>query len=688
MRLEYRPEIDGLRALAVAAVVVFHAFPSVLSGGFVGVDVFFVISGYLITRILAGEAAQTGRISLVDFYARRARRILPALLVVLACVLVFGWFALLASEYKILGRHSYATALFIYNFRLMSEVGYFDQAADLKPLLHLWSLAVEEQFYLIWPLLMMAALRWRRRMAGIAPVFAGVFVALSFGYCVVATLLDWQGVYYNPLARAWQLGIGAWLALAELEGNSFGGRVLAWLRAPKIRWAGEAIGGAMVIGACVWLDRSTLYPGWAALLPSVGAVLLMACAGAGQGGVGRVLAWRPFVALGLISYPLYLWHWPILSFMRVMENGAGGVPEAWIIGGVAAAVVLATLTYWAVEHPVRRRPARSVAGCLVLGLVLVFAAGQVIKERDGFPEREALAASAAMMEQAQRAPERDEACVSRVATDSDQKRSVFDYCLEQLPENAKGRVILTGDSHAHALFAGLADSLGEAGYGVTLYANSSCPPFPATTLGLTQAARQDCTHRIAAIWAAIEADTTVDTIIIATRGPVYFDGIGFGEAERDTKRIPIMAEGSEGVKGGADVFFDGLGAMSARLQAKGKRVLYVLQVPEIGVDMNSCVVRPMRLSERPIHCAVARRDYEARMGTYRQRVFDLAIDLAVAGAFYVIDPEPLFCDAAQCGATDAQGRLLYSDNNHMSRQGGRLIGAALVDALDIAPSGR
>jgi peptidoglycan/LPS O-acetylase OafA/YrhL len=236
----YRPDIDGLRAVAVLAVVLFHAFPNALSGGFAGVDVFFVISGFLISSILFAQI-ELGRFSIADFYARRARRIFPALALVLACTLAFGWFILLSDEFRRLGKHMAAGSGFVANLVLWSESGYFDTAADLKPLLHLWSLGIEEQFYLVWPLLL--GLAWSRKVSMWWVLGAGML--MSFGLNIYGVGIDPTGTFFSPLTRFWELLAGAALAWHMHGSARVGDHSPAVSRGQQLL----ALAGAVLLGA-------------------------------------------------------------------------------------------------------------------------------------------------------------------------------------------------------------------------------------------------------------------------------------------------------------------------------------------------------------------------------------------------------------------------------------------------------
>ena len=355
----YRPDIDGLRAIAVGSVVAYHAFPSFISGGFVGVDIFFVISGYLISSIIL-KSLDGGAFSFGDFFSRRVRRIFPALIVVLVASIGFGWFVMLADEYAQLGKHVAGGAAFVANFVFWDEVDYFDSLAELKPLLHLWSLGVEEQFYIVWPLLLFVA--WRRRTA--IPVLMMVIIIASFVLNIGTVESDPAASFYLPFARFWELLCGGLLAYLTLLKND----PLFW-QGPHQRLRGLLVGfpsqwpvssgrvadlmsiagAALVCWAVLRIDRQASFPGWWALLPTSGAVLLIAT-GPDAWFNRTVLARRTMVFVGLISYPLYLWHWPLLSFARIVGQDSQRV----IVCLVIASIVLAWLTFRFVEIPVKR----------------------------------------------------------------------------------------------------------------------------------------------------------------------------------------------------------------------------------------------------------------------------------------------------------------------------------------------
>ncbi|WP_273028363.1 acyltransferase family protein [Massilia timonae] len=359
---DYRPDIDGLRAVAVIAVVLYHGWPNYLPGGFIGVDIFFVISGYLITSIIL-SALEQDRFSILEFYARRVRRIFPALLLVFVATVGFGWIVLLPDEFKQAARHVSAGGLFVSNLLLWNEAGYFDNAGLTKPLLHLWSLGIEEQFYLLWPLMLWLMVKYRTGvLVLLCTVFAGSFMAN-----LALTASDATAAFYSPATRFWELmtgGIGAYL---HLRFRDWSGR---WAQLASIA------GALLLVAGFAFIGTQDAFPGWWALLP-VGGTFLLIMAGPRTLINRKLLSTRLVVATGLISYPLYLWHWPLLSYGLIVN---GEKPGFLVRAGlVAAAFVLAILTYRFLELPIRRASVRGrTVRTLATGMAVMVLAGVLI----------------------------------------------------------------------------------------------------------------------------------------------------------------------------------------------------------------------------------------------------------------------------------------------------------------------
>ena len=454
--LAYRADIDGLRAVAVLAVVAYHADARLAPGGFAGVDIFFVISGFLITSLLV-QSLSAGAFSARHFYARRIRRLAPSLVVVLALTGGAGALWLLTGELAQLATHIASSAAFVTNFVLWNEAGYFDRAAETKPLLHLWSLGVEEQFYLAWPLLLWVSWGRLRPLTTVAGV-----VVLSFAANLVMTHWSPAAAFYWPVSRFWELGLGAMLACVAVPGASH--------RLPRnlISVAGVAV----LVTAFALLRGDAAFPGWWATLPTLGAALLI---GAGPDAwINRtVLGRRALVSVGLISYPLYLWHWPVLTFARIL---AGGPLPVWLTGGlVAGTFLLSWLSYRLLERPLRRAPSRWVVPGLVGATVAIGGLGLAVSlHSESLPRRFPAEVQAVVDFSYRYEPVyRERVCYLM----PDQPPSALaPECVESLPAG-QPLVVLWGDSHAAHLYPGFRALQNRVPFRLAEFTGSRCPPL-------------------------------------------------------------------------------------------------------------------------------------------------------------------------------------------------------------------
>ncbi len=471
---DYRADIDGLRAIAVLGVLVYHAFPQILTGGFTGVDVFFVISGFLITRAVLTEIASK-RFSIGGFYARRARRLFPALAFVLVTCLLFGWHTLLADDLAQLGKHIAAGVGFVANLVLWSESGYFDAASTSKPLLHLWSLGIEEQFYLAWPLLLLAA--WRLRL----PLLPVIFTAAALSLAVSLHVLHGNptAAFYAPFSRAWELIVGALLAvfcspLATRERNWFLARwAVATGAAPHrlVREYMAGIGLTMLVGSLTLVESSMPFPGFLALLPTVGTALLI---GAGPATFisRRILSSRAFVWIGLISYPLYLWHWPVLTFAR---NAYADLSNLQLVSLLLVSVVLAWLTWRVVERPLRSsRHGGLKVTALLLAMASIGGLGLLVWKKDGYPSRypQIIQRATEYDLDAYRLGLRNHVCFMDLGASAD-------FYAPECVDPGEGPLwVLWGDSAAASLYPGIRGIQQHAGtMRLAQFTSSACPPI-------------------------------------------------------------------------------------------------------------------------------------------------------------------------------------------------------------------
>lgn len=625
----YRAEVDGLRGIAVLAVLAYHAFPQRFPGGYVGVDVFFVVSGYLISSILLRNLERS-KFSFSQFYARRIRRIFPALILVLAASLAFGAIALLPSELQELGKHIASAAVFLSNFTLWREAGYFDHASELKPLLHLWSLGIEEQFYLLWPLLLLWL--WRLQPRRIA-LYVALLALASFAASLVIEPHSAVANFYLPFSRFWELGCGCLLASIEHsrpdKGSACAGRA-------SQHWHSllAGVGITCIVVAVFLLDENTPFPGWAALLPTLGAACVI-LARPEAWLQRRVIACAGLVLVGLISYPLYLWHWPLLSFATILSAGTPPDPRVRV-AAIAASVLLAWLTFEFFERPIRSRRLTRDTAAVAATLAMLGLAGLTLYWANGFPGR--FDAAVATLEHP---PRTNELCESRFA-----ERSTFNYCKST--SDARSEIVILGDSRAQAVYDAVAMHAGS-NRSVTLLARGGCPPLLNVDLHHTD--EEDC----------LDAWNTFVSFVAAER-PRTVLLIGGGTDLLD----PAEATLGNGFANRAEAFKRGLRELVMTLQSTSK-VIYVLQFPEFSTSPH-CFLRPFRLPGARCTPTVEREEVASHMALYAQLVREVHAELP---ELEIVDSLQTLCSSSRCSQRLTSGEILYSDELHLSQAGGR-----------------
>ena len=641
---KYRPDIDGLRAIAVLSVVVYHAFPNALPAGFMGVDIFFVISGFLISSIIF-DNMDHGSFSFGTFYGRRIKRIFPALTLVLLACLGFGWFGLLDDEFKQLGKHMAAGAGFVSNFFLWQESGYFNNAAETKPLLHLWSLAIEEQFYIFWPLIVWFT--WKRKALFLA-VFAGLAVA-SFAYNVHLVRLDPTATFFSPATRIWELLAGVLLAYLRV-GQQIGQRVgqtvspAGWRPSPWLLQASSTLGLALLAFGLYRIDKGRPYPGTWALLPILSAFCLI-YAGPTAWFNRLVLSNRLLVWVGLISFPLYLWHWPILSLMRIFESEA---PAPFLRNmAVLASVALAWLTYYFVEKPIRggahnRLKIMMLAACVAcLGV-----AGWVIFQNKGFPARTAA--------QVNGINTWDNLTFARPCSFITQGPNQDDWCNMGNAPDKSPTTLLIGDSVGNnfaPMLQAFAEQNAGSGFVFRQMGRGLCNGFP-------EIAYENCQELVKATHAYIQKTPSIDTIILAANWPLYFDGF---------ERVASTPVSGAQFKAAFEKYI-------AYYQGLGKRVI-VFYTPPLGTSPRACLTRPLRLSDKS-NCNLALKDARLNEGAYRA-YFEPYLRSKNVETF---DPFNYMCDSQTCRITDG-ARIYYVDHEHFSIYGGQFLAQAAQQDL-------
>lgn len=646
--MTYRPDVDGLRAVAILSVVLYHASEPAMSGGFTGVDVFFVISGYLITRLIAAEIDQ-GRFSIAAFYVRRTKRIFPALFVVLFTTLGLGAWLLTPTELASLGRSMAATAAFVSNIAFWQDTGYFDVAAEGKPLLHTWSLAVEEQFYVFWPLLLLLLARLRMHVRYVVPA---VF-ALSFAISAYASYVHPPSAFFLLPGRAWELLTGAALALG----------LVPVPRTESMRTMTAAAGLASIGLGFVLFDRTTVFPGWAALLPVGGAALIIAAGEHGSHAVSRrLLATRPMVFVGLISYSFYLWHWPLLVLARVTMRGH--LPPGVALAVVAAAFGLSVLTWKFVEQPLRAKGITVRAAPVLLRYAVVslaaFAAGAITHQTRGFVRF---------------APE----VIVRTEEARYDINPLSRRCLQwqgqtgELPgsecmtgaETSGRRVAIWGDSHADSVAPGLASYASARGYATHQLTMAACPPLADVVVdgpGVNYAACAEFNRRVMEY---VTTDPAVTAVVLTARWSLYTENARFGDDPGPITYLVDDLERELSPAASKRAFTRALAGTIAAIRAAGKAVVVLGTVPPLGTNIPECLARNHMPLSGVRDCAAPADRVLPYLAFADAEIERLTANRAGVCSFM---PKQVLCRDGRCLDT-WRDEILYANDDHLSAQG-------------------
>ncbi|MEO0618082.1 MAG: acyltransferase family protein [Pseudomonadota bacterium] len=661
--MKYRRDIDGLRALAVVPVVLFHAHLPVLPGGYVGVDIFFVISGFLITGILHREITND-TFTFADFYERRARRILPALIAVLTTTLVVAAALMLPDDFEDATTSAAAALFSVANILFWLDSGYFSGPAEAKPLLHTWSLGVEEQFYIFWPIILIVLARIKRPSL---PLAIGIITIVSF------TISEWQvqhapdAAFYLLPSRAWQLAVGGGLAIGMITAP----------RSQRLATIAATAGLLAIVVAMLTFTPRTPFPGVSALLPTLGAALII-WSGTGQTPwVARLLSVPPMVGIGLISYALYLWHWPVFVLAKyVSREPLSGLSYVFL---TATAVALAALTYRFIEQPFRRRdgafPLPRLTKTLGGATVLLLAVSAWSYATSGIPNRlpedaRRIAAIEASFGIA------DDQCLNRGL----ERISNGDLCQlgeKNLADAAPG-FLLWGDSHAEAMapaFETLARTHGASG----LYAaRDACPPVMGATQWPTIRNKKCPAFQKAMLNQARRSG--IRDVVLVARWNLYHNGwpeTGIESAASADFLIHDAQTKMASVEENARVLARALRKTVATLRAANKRVWLVTQVPYVGFRVPTELAL---VAFSPVPQRRARPSPDA----HRQRskaVAQLFQELAKDRGVFILDPSHRMCARTTC-RIESSGVPLYRDDDHLSREGAAFIVPTLIPLVD------
>jgi len=624
MRSVYYPQIDGLRGFAVILVVFYHYFPNLLQSGFIGVDIFFTISGFLITQIILRNLASKD-FSIMQFYGRRIRRIFPALAVVLASTIIFGYFTLLADEYKNLGKHAAGGAAFISNFLSLGETGYFAQPADNKPLLHLWSLGVEEQFYILYPIALVWLLRTGRSKFG-----GTLLLFLASLICWITTSSqNMELAYFAPWTRVWEILAGSLIALGLT-------------REPVVKLAKKYSNHAAVAGIvlmiCSMLTVSEQnFAGFMAVLPTLAATLLILSSQ--KHNVSDLLLKRKtLVWFGKISFSLYLWHWPLLAFATQI-NGERPTTQTSIIL-ICAAISLAFLTWRFVENPIRMSdPSGPKSAAIVLVMLMIGTMGAVIYGVAGIPNRvdaklvTKFSGDIGHLEFHKFIAENYFECEPKKLFEDSLTWEGYSRCM-QSKKGSQIDIALVGDSHAEHLFIGMADSLESKN--VVFYIKGSAPLL----------SNPDFKE----IFGELEKSSSVKTIVIS-----MFWLSRISELDSNTSLSKELVK------------------LNDFLQSSGKTMILTNDVPDFPFAPDNCAAT--RRFSTNSKCSIDRAGYELAFDGI-QAEFDRAKQLR--SEIRILDTRRWFCEQGVCGMEIA-GKLMYRDNHHLNINGSKYLGTKIKD---------
>jgi peptidoglycan/LPS O-acetylase OafA/YrhL len=660
--MPHRRDIDGLRSIAVLAVVGYHCKLLGVAGGFVGVDVFFAISGYLICSLILRDLDR-GRFSIARFYERRCKRILPALFAVLLFCIVASLLIVSPYEAATVGKGIMGSAVSISNVQFYREGNYFYSGGTLNPLLMTWSLAVEEQFYLGFPLIMLLLYKRSKKH----------LFAILTALCIISLLLSIRMEFthpefnfYLPFTRAWELGTGALLAFYEAR------RPALWRGAQWHQDLLSWLGLGLILSSIALYTPAVRFPGYEAIPPVLGAVILLSTR---NGGANRLLSLPPFVAVGLISYSLYLWHWPLLSFAAIISP----VPITPInrLFLMILAFSAAVLSYFFVEQPFRTRAAPNVARVLAMyamGIACFALLGGALYLSRGLPQRApALAAVERSIDLG-----RDHACFTMREDKLNRKPECFPHA------SAVPVVALLGDSHAEALDGALRAYANSHGYHLMVLAMPACPPLQGVTRYADDAPQfaRECAFFNQLAMATVASRPDVKLVLLAGDWPMVVEDRFLPVEYRSD---PFTTTSEQHVT----YLLQGLRAEIGALESSGKQVILVDDTPSLLFNPLShyrYAEIPVRrflvdLLGHPIQNALATsvsRSEAINPAAEKARIEILSLT-KTDPRLRVIDTKSIFCNRTQCPISDGQD-LYYSDNNHVSPFGADKI----VSAIDAA----
>jgi len=604
--LKYNPSLDGIRGLAILLVLLFHIWPEYVPFGYLGVDLFFLLSGYLITQIIYTKL-KAKQFSFKEFYRNRIRRIFPAVIIVLITTIIVGYIFLFPSELENLGNHIKSSAYFYQNFRLIGEVGYWDEAAQLKPLLHFWSLSIEEQFYLFWPFIIYLIYKFRLNL--ISSLF--ILFIISFTIPYIAEI----DKFYHSLARFWELILGGLLYAISIKYN-------------------------------ISISKSS-----------------------------KLFSFYPLVFLGLISFPLYLWHYVIISYLHIF----GLDVKEYGFAIIFVSIILSYMVYRYIEIYSRRQTSYRFALFLFIILGFIGFTGKYIYKHKGLPNRIHLESNNIFHKQFIREPAQNNLGLSLVTKVLNNKPT-NNYIKATSDDLSKTFIIVMGDSHAHTSYPGLAQNFKKRGYDTLLLSNSACPPYIDGAMGRDIDEIKECKDKIDSIYNFIDNSKNIEKIIFTSRAVSYMYGVGFGIVDGADKKPYSGAKFKEYFDNRDNwnqkkQFLDGIELLFKKFNSNKNRFYFLLENPELGFSPKNCIIRPLNIF--PSDCKLTLNSYLERAGEYRSYIYKLSKKYK---NITLLDPKNLYCDNKYCYAI-RNNRMMYADDDHHSVDGSKLQADYFMDYI-------
>ncbi|WP_415238102.1 acyltransferase family protein [Seleniivibrio woodruffii] len=655
--MKYRQDIDGLRSVAILPVILYHAGIGAFSGGFTGVDVFFVISGYLITTIIFREI-ESGTFTLSNFYIRRIKRIFPALFAMIAVTGLISYFVLMPNHFAKFGKSVAAAVFFCANIIFWGDSGYFDAEAESKPLLHTWSLGVEEQFYIFFPLILMFLARTGFRR--LKTIIVSIFV-VSFLLNIAFVGRFPEAVFFNLPFRAWELMLGSMLSLGFFPQAD--GAKKEFL---------SVLGLMLIASGMLFIDESTRFPGYAALLPCVGTALIIHAEGSA---VNRFLSYRPFVWVGLLSYSLYIWHWPVFAFrnyVSAVQIDSFFLSNTFLIPFV---FLLAVVSYYIIEKPLRVMKVQNrkqFFAYAAASMLVITSAGLYVKFEKGIKSRFS--------------PDVIRSITAKMGGLDPKKCFDLKYAdirKERLcrigDKNAEPSFAMMGDSHALAMSGGMNEQMKLYGMSGLFFARPTCLPTEESDV-LNGTKIQECSDHFKKAIDILESSPEIKTVFITARWGMYANNVRY----LDDSKLYIVKKAEAKVDSvrSDELLYNGLKDTITELTQSGKRVVLIMDVPDIGFDVPAEAGK-YAVMKKIFGEKVGSLDYDFNSAEHIKWSEDfkkMVAKLSEEAEFTVLDPSDYLCKEGECDIYNGLDPL-YFDSNHLSIQGSAYLAEKMSPAV-------